>query len=147
MEFLIPQLPATSNRSSHSNGSILQSALNTLNSRSNGHCHQMQPPSRLPGQLAGGEKSIESISVKLRTKTNVQFLTTQHSVSSSSMVSSTSSTTALGHLQTQSLPSNVLMQSAQMALHSKMTKKQLKLAQAQLDKLTQINIHLHGMFL
>lgn len=25
-----------------------------------------------------------------------------------------------------------------------MTKKQLKLAQAQLDKLTQINIHLHG---
>lgn len=30
-------------------------------------------------------------------------------------------------------------------LHSKMTKKQLKLAQAQLDKLTQINIHLHGM--
>lgn len=31
-------------------------------------------------------------------------------------------------------------------LHSKMTKKQLKLAQAQLDKLTQINIHLHGTF-
>lgn len=31
--------------------------------------------------------------------------------------------------------------------HSKMTKKQLKLAQAQLDKLTQINIHLHGMSL
>lgn len=29
-------------------------------------------------------------------------------------------------------------------LHSKMTKKQLKVAQAQLDKLTQINIHLHG---
>lgn len=29
----------------------------------------------------------------------------------------------------------------------KMTKKQLKLAQAQLDKLTQINIHLHGMLL
>lgn len=28
----------------------------------------------------------------------------------------------------------------------KMTKKQLKLAQAQLDKLTQINIHLQGMF-
>ncbi|KAG4075868.1 hypothetical protein HA402_003694 [Bradysia odoriphaga] len=31
-------------------------------------------------------------------------------------------------------------------LHSKMTKKQLKLAQAQLDKLTQINIHLHALF-
>lgn len=29
-------------------------------------------------------------------------------------------------------------------LYSKMTKKQLKLAQSQLDKLTQINIHLHG---
>lgn len=29
---------------------------------------------------------------------------------------------------------------------SKMTKKQLKLAQAQLDKLTQINIHLHGTY-
>lgn len=27
---------------------------------------------------------------------------------------------------------------------SKMTKKQLKLAQAQLDKLTQCNLHLHG---
>lgn len=34
----------------------------------------------------------------------------------------------------------------QQHLHSKMTKKQLKLAQAQLDKLTQINIHLHGTF-
>lgn len=31
------------------------------------------------------------------------------------------------------------------AAQQKMTKKQLKLAQAQLDKLTQINIHLHGM--
>lgn len=30
---------------------------------------------------------------------------------------------------------------------SKMTKKQLKLAQAQLDKLTQSNLHLHGMAL
>lgn len=34
----------------------------------------------------------------------------------------------------------------QQQLHRKMTKKQLKLAQAQLDKLTQINIHLHGKY-
>lgn len=32
----------------------------------------------------------------------------------------------------------------QLQTNHKMTKKQLKLAQAQLDKLTQINIHLHG---
>lgn len=34
--------------------------------------------------------------------------------------------------------------SATIAVQPKMTKKQLKLAQAQLDKLTQINIHLQG---
>lgn len=34
----------------------------------------------------------------------------------------------------------------QLQAQHKMTKKQLKLAQAQLDKLSQINIHLHGMF-
>lgn len=34
----------------------------------------------------------------------------------------------------------------QMQAQNKMTKKQLKMAQAQLDKLSQINIHLHGMF-
>lgn len=33
----------------------------------------------------------------------------------------------------------------QLQTNHKMTKKQLKLAQAQLDKLTQINIHLHGI--
>lgn len=34
----------------------------------------------------------------------------------------------------------------QQAQQQKMTKKKLKLAQTQLDKLTQINIHLHGMY-
>lgn len=36
--------------------------------------------------------------------------------------------------------------SGTIAVQPKMTKKQLKLAQAQLDKLTQINIHLQGTF-
>lgn len=38
-----------------------------------------------------------------------------------------------------------IIQSVAALPHHKMTKKQLKLAQAQLDKLTQINIHLQGM--
>ncbi|XP_055679772.1 uncharacterized protein LOC129787936 isoform X3 [Lutzomyia longipalpis] len=41
----------------------------------------------------------------------------------------------------------ILLQQNQFAQHqTKMTKKQLKLAQAQLNKLTQINIHLHALF-
>lgn len=38
-----------------------------------------------------------------------------------------------------------LVQQQSSAAQPKMTKKQLKLAQAQFDKLTQINIHLQGM--
>lgn len=39
-----------------------------------------------------------------------------------------------------------LQQQQQHLHHQKMTKKKSKLAQTQLDKLTQINIHLHGMY-
>lgn len=43
------------------------------------------------------------------------------------------------------LRDNRQQQQQQQHQQTKMTKKQLKMAQAQLDKLTQINIHLHGM--
>lgn len=199
MEFLIPQLPVSANgrtnmllkgggvsssssttsmssstssgkaRKNATNGSILQSALNSLNSRQSGvnvaviQAHQSNQRYSQPTSGYNYSTSADGISTpKMRpyhkqssvshvsAALSTMGLQQQTSVSSHS----TSSTSSLG--STASLPpasavsgsasSMLLMPPPVQPSGTKMTKKQLKLAQAQLDKLTQINIHLHGMF-
>lgn len=156
-----------------SNGSILQSALNSLNSRpSNINVAAIQGPStdgrRFQQQqllppvptMSTAPSSLYTATVDANATTNRMYqkqtsvshvtgamssMTLQqsatHSASVSSLTtSSTSQTPSVG-----SATATALMPPPPMA-QPKMTKKQLKLAQAQLDKLTQINIHLHGTF-
>lgn len=158
MEFLMPQLPAVNSKHSATthvrqntatNGSILQSAINSLNSR-NTQPISANTTNRSSFQLS--EKSQSSTSIQFKetqiSGNGVQFI--KNHQQQHTMVSATS---IKGHsLPPQSLPPGLLMNLASthpalLATHTKMTKKQLKLAQAQLDKLTQINIHLHGMSL
>lgn len=154
------------------NGSILQSALNSLNSRQSGvnvaviQAHQNNPrfsqptsynhstsadsivtPSMRP-HAYHKQTSVSHISAAMSTMLlQQQTSVSLHSTSSTSSLASTtslpptSSSTAGAATAATMMPPPPLVQP-----HStKMTKKQLKLAQAQLDKLTQINIHLHGM--
>lgn len=151
-----------------SNGSILQSALNTLNSRptvsatmtvmpgsgdSRRLPQQPLPPvptmSTAPGSLytttADGQAQSKRKYQKQTSVSNVtgamSAMTLQQSAAHSA---SASSLTPAASVSATTMATTVLMPPP--AAQPKMTKKQLKLAQAQLDKLTQINIHLHGMF-
>lgn len=152
------------------NGSILQSALNSLNSRQSGvnvAVIQAHPNSQRYAHPTSYNYSTSADSVATPTMRphayHKQTSVSHISAAMSTMllqpsVSSHSSSSTSSLASTASLPatSNTAAAAAATTLmppppppvqpHStKMTKKQLKLAQAQLDKLTQINIHLHGM--
>lgn len=185
MEFLIPHLPTTtrsgqpqSSSSSRnlatSNGSILQSAINNLNSKNNHlpppplmtqhshtgipqhhqqhhqhthlhhhhHTHLIQPSNGTQNKIAlPGASAIRS-----QPQTSAKLISQSAATSPPKItsLSGLSSTRLPAPSQTQLPPPQPATLHPQQ--HNKMTKKQLKLAQAQLDKLTQINIHLHGTY-
>jgi len=87
-----------------------------------------------PNSLRGFDKKRNKF---FRNSTNMEFLVPHPP---SSIINKTNQQNGGFVLRQNSTGSTFVNQQHQ----QKMTKKQLKLAQAQLDKLTQINIHLHG---
>lgn len=192
MEFLIPHLPTTTTRSGQSqssssnrnlatsNGSILQSAINNLNSKNNHqpppslmtqhshtgipqhhqqhhqhnhlihhhhHTHLIQQSNGTHANIAlPGASTIRSQPLTSTKLLSQSAATSPPKITSLSGLSSTRLTTIPSPSQTLLPPPPPVTLRPQQQQQNKMTKKQLKMAQAQLDKLTQINIHLHGTY-
>ena len=146
---------AATNVNSNLNGNILQSAINSLNSQnhfntnstSTNNNNNYKPNVHIQTSINShhlhhnnnnnnnnyNSKKLQAVQQQPQQQTSVVVLKTQKSVPGVSTKK---------NQQPPSLPPPTLQQPPT----NKMTKKQMKVAQAQLDKLTQINIHLHGMY-